>query len=57
MNYNLIENKGSGRNETVETEGFCIIQGDKNHATLIKIFIDSYNSIKFDWINKHTTSL
>jgi hypothetical protein len=26
----------------------------KSHATHIKIFIDSCNSIQFDWINKHT---
>jgi hypothetical protein len=29
----------------------------KSHANHIKIFIDGCNSIKFDWINKHTISL
>jgi hypothetical protein len=29
----------------------------KSHATRIKIFIDSCNSVQFDWINKHTISL
>jgi hypothetical protein len=29
----------------------------KSHVTHIKIFIDSSNSIKFDWIKKHTTTL
>jgi hypothetical protein len=31
-----------------------IVQGDRSHATHIKIFIDGYNTIQLDWINKHT---
>jgi hypothetical protein len=29
----------------------------KSHATHIKIVIDGWNLIQFDWINKHTISL
>jgi hypothetical protein len=28
----------------------------RSHPTHIKIFIDGFNSIQFDWINEHTTS-
>jgi L-lactate utilization protein LutB len=49
MNYNLIENRGNGRNETVETEGLCIIQGDRKITQPILEYLlmvaIQYNSI------------
>jgi hypothetical protein len=34
-------------------ESFYYTEWSKSHATHIQIFIDGWNSIQFDWVNKH----